>query len=280
MVLPLIIGSILGVAVAITINAILLQASLERVLNALHENFNQLVSIFFSALFFGAIIVLFFSHREKILTTRTQLQAEEIRNLDSHKKIAETNLRMLQAQIEPHFLFNTLSNVISLIDNDPQKSKNLLESLTVFLRATLKRSSDEQQTLAAEINLVRSYLDIMQIRMGKRLQYRINCPDDVLDCQFPPLLLQPLVENAIIHGIDPLAEGGEIDIDISKDNAMLQLNVSDSGRGLQTNKLKGFGLGNIRARIKSIYAETGRLVIQENHPRGLIVTIEVPYAKA
>ena len=267
-------------AVAITINAILLQASLERVLNALHENFNQLVSIFFSALFFGAIIVLFFSHREKILTTRTQLQAEEIRNLDSHKKIAETNLRMLQAQIEPHFLFNTLSNVISLIDNDPQKSKNLLESLTVFLRATLKRSSDEQQTLAAEINLVRSYLDIMQIRMGKRLQYRINCPDDVLDCQFPPLLLQPLVENAIIHGIDPLAEGGEIDIDISKDNAMLQLNVSDSGRGLQTNKLKGFGLGNIRARIKSIYAETGRLVIQENHPRGLIVTIEVPYAKA
>ena len=187
---------------------------------------------------------------------------------------------MLQAQIEPHFLFNTLSNVISLIDSDPQKSKNLLESLTVFLRATLKRSSDEQQTLAAEINLVRSYLDIMQIRMGKRLQYRINCPADVLDCQFPPLLLQPLVENAIIHGIDPLAEGGKIDIDISKDNAMLQLRVSDSGRGLHTDNLKGFGLGNIRERIKSIYAETGRLVIQENHPHGLIVTIEVPYAKA
>lgn len=186
---------------------------------------------------------------------------------------------MLQAQIEPHFLFNSLSNVISLIESNPGKSKLLLESLTEFLRATLRRSTDEQKNLRNEISLIRHYLDIMKIRIGERLKYNIHLQEEYIDCAFPPLLLQPLVENAIIHGIEPLAEGGIIDISIEKINTKLLIKVADTGKGMSDKNINSFGLKNIRERISSIYGTDGRLLIEENKPSGVIASIEVPYEK-
>lgn len=277
MLVPLIFGAPIGVTLGITFQAILVGVSFELVIKSIEENYTNVLSLLFSALFFGAIMVALFANRENIFRARTKLQAEKIHNLNHQKNIAETSLRLLQAQIEPHFLFNTLSNVISLIEKDPQKSKILLESLTEFLRASLKRSTDVQQNLRNEISLISNYLDILKIRIGKRLEYNIYFEDDIIDCAFPLLLLQPLVENALIHGIEPLAEGGSIDISITKDNNKLIITVSDTGKGLQTENIKGFGLTNIRERIKSIYGDNGRLTIEENQPCGVTASIEVPY---
>jgi len=277
LIVPLVLGSFCGVVVVIVIQAMMIDASFGMILNDLKLNYTNVLSILFTAIFFGLIITFFFVGREQMLRTKTKLQALKINNLDQQKTIAETNLRLLQAQIEPHFLFNTLSNVISLVDKEPQKSKALLESLTDFLRSSLKRSTDRHQSLQGEISLITNYLDIMKIRIGKRLKYSIHLQDEIVDCSFPPLLLQPLVENAIIHGIEPLPEGGVIDIDIAKDEDKLCITVSDTGIGLATDNIKGFGLTNIRDRIRRMYSNNGRLEIEENKPRGVKAAIEIPY---
>lgn len=275
--IPLLTGSLIGISIDIFIQALQLNASLDFVWESLRNNYTNILAMMFIAFFFGAIIIAFFIYRENMYQHRTRLQAEQISNLDHQKTIVETNLRMLQAQIEPHFLFNTLSNVISLIEKEPVKSKHLLESLTEFLRASLKRSSEQGQDLDNEINLIQYYLAIMKTRFGKRLDYTIQKQPEVGNCKFPPLLLQPLVENAIIHGIEPVREGGRVDIHIARQGDKLLLTVADTGKGLSTNSIKGFGLRNIRDRIRSIYPDQGQLVIEENHPSGVIASIEVPY---
>ena len=275
--IPLLLGSLIGISVAVFIQAIQLNASVNMVWKSLQQNYANVLSTLFIALFFGAIIIAFFIYRERIHQQHTRIQAEQINNLDHQKTIAETNLRMLQAQIEPHFLFNTLSNVISLIEKDPVKSKHLLESLTEFLRATLKRSSEKGQDLDNEISLIHYYLEIMKTRIGQRLDYTIHKQAEVGNCVFPPLLLQPLVENAIIHGIEPVCEGGRIDIIIAKKDDKLVLTVSDTGQGLSDNSIKGFGLRNIRDRIRSIYQNQGHLFIEDNQPSGVTARIELPY---
>jgi len=275
--IPLIIGAPVGVVIGIVFQTLWVDLDFELVIKNIKENYGAVLATLFSALFFGSVIVIIFSGRERVSRTRARLQAEKIDNLEHKKTIIETNLRLLQAQIEPHFLFNTLSNVISLIEKDPGKGKKLLESLTDFLRATLKRSTDGGLNLRDEISLIGNYLDILKIRMGKRLEYNVHIMDDTIDCVFPPLLLQPLVENSVIHGIEPLAEGGIIDISIRKDNHKLVLAVSDTGKGLQQKTMKGFGLTNIRERIFSLYGEGGSLSIEENKCAGVTAIIEIPY---
>jgi len=277
--IPLILGSVLGICIAIVIQAIQINANISMVIHSLKGNQTNILSTMFIALFFGAVILIYFINRENIFLTKEKLQTEKIININQKKIIAETRLQMLQAQIEPHFLFNSLSNVISLIEVNPAKSRLLLESLTDFLRASLRRSTDEQKNLRNEISLISNYLDIMKIRIGKRLKYNIQLQDDIIDCVFPPLLLQPLVENAIIHGVEPLAEGGTIDISISKVNGKLIIHVADTGKGLSDKNINSFGLKNIRERLSSIYGNEAHLLIEENKPRGVIASIEVPYEK-
>lgn len=278
MLIPIVTGSVMGIMIVVLTNAILRRDSFDTVMVALNENINSILSILFSALFFGGIIVFFFASRESMLVAKAKLQEQQMRELDNNKKLAETNLRLLQAQIEPHFLFNTLSNVISLIQTDPEKGKTLLESLATFLRATLNNSKANTLHLRDELELVNNYLRIFKLRMGKRLDYTVTCSEDVQACPFPPLLIQPLVENAIIHGIEPKAKGGMIDIDIREKDGCLMIQVADTGKGLRTDFISGFGLTNIRERIKSMYAERARLSIEENQPHGVIATIQIPYA--
>lgn len=277
--IPLLFGSCLGLVVTILIQAKMSNADLNMVMLSLRENHTNFLQIIIVSLFFGTLILVYFINRENIFVANSKLQSEKIKNLNQQKIIAETRLQMLQAQIEPHFLFNSLSNVISLIEDRPKKSKVLLESLTDFLRASLRRSTDSQKNLRNELSLIRNYLEIMKIRVGKRLSYNIHAQSDIIDCVFPPLLLQPLVENAIIHGIEPLAEGGTIDVSIMKENRKLIIIVADTGKGLSDNNINSFGLKNIRDRILSLYGDEGRLLIEENKPHGVIASIEVPYEK-
>ena len=226
---------------------------------------------------FGSIITYFFSSREQIAASREQIQEEKIKFLTSEKKVVEANLKLLQAQIEPHFLFNTLSNVVSLLDTDAPKGKSMLVDFIQYLRASLSKSREEKVTLGQEMEMVRAYLSIFKVRMGARLRYKIDLPDNLKTIAFPPMLIQPLVENAIKHGLESKVDGGEIIVRGIEKDGILRLEIADTGVGFKAERESGMGLSNIRERIQSLYGNRGRLILEENSPQGLKASIEVPH---
>jgi sensor histidine kinase YesM len=208
------------------------------------------------------------------------MQQERINRLSSEKQALDANLRLLQAQIEPHFLFNTLSNILSLLDTDQKKGQSMLMDLTRYLRTSLSKTREGTTTLGQEMEMLQAYLDIFKIRMEDRLHYKIEVSKSIKDFPFPPLLIQPLVENAIRHGIEPKVEGGTITIRARKNGDVLRVEIADTGTGLHEDGTTGFGLSNVRERLKSLYGDSGRLILEENRPSGLKAIIEVPYVPA
>ena len=152
----------------------------------------------------------------------------------------------------------------------------MLESLTRYLRSALHRSRKSGTTMQQEIELIRDYLDIIQMRMGDRLKYEIDISDNLLNIRFPPMLLQPLVENAIKHGLEPSEHGGTVKISGTINEPRTNLSVTDTGLGLRAETVSGFGLVNVRERLLSIYDNKAKLHIKENEPTGVIATIEIP----
>lgn len=229
-----------------------------------------LVSTCASAFF----IVLFYAQKY-----RAQLEIE--RRLAAEAQQAETaaQLAMLQAQIEPHFLFNTLANLQSLIASDPAMAQTMLNHLNDYLRASLKRTRQAATTLAEELDLVTALLAIQQIRLGERLHYAIHVPDELRQAKLPPLLLQPLVENALEHGIEPAIAGGCVEITAQRDGAKLRIRVMDTGLGfnLAHSGEQGIGLANIRARLSKLYGTDAELVLSPNLPHGVIAELIFPY---
>ncbi|GJI87397.1 sensor histidine kinase [Duganella hordei] len=194
--------------------------------------------------------------------------------------LAEARLRALQAQIEPHFLYNTLANVVSLIGPKPAQAQHMLERFIDYLRASLASSRSEEATLGTETRLVAAYLDVLAVRMGERLRYRIELPDELRQFAIAPMLLQPVVENAISHGLEPKVEGGEIVVSARVEGAWLCLQISDTGVGLQeTASAKpggGVGLSNLRERLRSLYGGAARVELLENQPCGMTVRLMLP----
>jgi len=207
----------------------------------------------------------------------SRLEEQQLRRISAERQVVETQLRMLQAQIEPHFLFNTLANIISLIDTEPRSARSMLQHLTSSLRRSLERSREDVSTLEHEADMLRDYLSILKVRLGKRLDFAIEIPDELLDLPFPPMLLQPLVENAIKHGIEPKVEGGRVTIKAEKSYDMLRLSVSDTGLGFSdAMNAGGLGLENVRARLQALYNVGASLILEENVPCGSTAIIEVP----
>lgn len=207
----------------------------------------------------------------------SRLEEQQVRRMAAERQVVETQLRMLQAQIEPHFLFNTLAHVISLVDKQPQAAKAMLQHFTGYLRQSLRRSREDGSTLAQEVEMLRDYLSIFKMRLGARLDFTIDIPKELLSLPFPSMLLQPLVENAIKHGIEPKEEGGRIDIKATKTDSLLTLTVSDTGLGFSSSmNTPGFGLENVRDRLQALYHVNADLVLEENIPCGMNATIEVP----
>ncbi len=225
---------------------------------------------------FGSVISYFFYTRSRLSVSREVIQQERIKRLSSDKEALEAKLRLLQAQIEPHFLFNTLSNVLSLIDRDPVKGKSMLTDLIHYLRTSLSRTLPDTTTLDQEIDIIRAYLNIQKVRMGERLHFTIEVPDTARLHPFPPMLLQPLVENAVKHGLEPQMDGGEIIIKAVEEDSLLRIEVMDTGPGFSSFKKTGVGIANVRERIQLLYGEKGRLIVEENKPHGLRAAIEVP----
>ena len=236
-----------------------------------------LIQILFIGILFGTMITYFFYSRERMTRTKEQLQDEQIKRLTLEKKTLETHLKLLQAQIEPHFLFNTLSNVLSLLESDPVKGNTMLENLTHYLRSSLSRTRDRMTTLGQEMDLTKAYLDIYKVRLGERLRYTIEIPDALRDTPFPPMLIQPLVENAIKHGIEPQIKGGEILIKLENDSGCYRFVVADTGAGFMDEVIEGIGCANVKERLDALFDGKGRLIFEENKPSGLKVIMEIPH---
>jgi len=193
---------------------------------------------------------------------RAQLQAHKVR-----QQMTEAQLRLLQAQIEPHFLFNTLANVQGLIDYEPALAKRMLDAFTDYLRASLLQMRAEDVSLGEELDLVQSYLTVMQCRMGQRLRWQLDIPAELRTARIPPLLLQPLIENAIHHGLEPQIDGGQLCLRARMDGSGLCIEIDDDGIGLaaaQQRQRRGSGvaLQNIRERLRATYGPEASLQLQ------------------
>ncbi|MBE2242094.1 MAG: histidine kinase [Burkholderiaceae bacterium] len=188
----------------------------------------------------------------------------------------EARLRMLQAQIEPHFLFNTLANVRRLYQTDPAAGEAMLGNLLRYLAVALPQMRAATSTLAREAALAESFLEIQRIRMGTRLAFEFDIPAALRDAALPPMMLLTLVENAIKHGLAPLPEGGSVRISAVADGPELVLRVADTGRGFAQSSGGGTGLANIRARLAGHYGSAAHLALALNTPRGVTATIAVP----
>lgn len=276
-VIPLVVASVPGVLLGITAVGLTQGATLSAISEVISNDIEMVLVNLFLAFFFGVIMLYFYLSRESHYHASSALKEVQIKNLDHQKQIAETQLQLLQAQIEPHFLFNSLSNVISLIENDAPRAKVMLESLTRYLRSSLSRSHEQDGKLNDELDLIENYLKIIQIRMGDRLTYKIDVPESLRKHAFPIMLLQPLVENAIHHGLEPMAEGGEIIIEGRQSENVLQIRVIDNGCGFRNETLSGFGLYNVRQRLQSLFGEAAKLKLENNSPQGACATIEIPY---
>jgi hypothetical protein len=256
--------------------------------------FGAILIITFIPLFLMALIAKFFIDRARA----AQLVAEEKKQeADFHalgRQVTEARLMALQAQVEPHFLYNTLANVQALTEADPPLASKMVEHLIQYLRAALPKMRETTSTVGQEMELVRAYLNILKIRMGARLEFSINLADDVAKLPFPPLMLPSLIENAIKHGLEPQREGGRIDITASHLAGLISIEVKDTGKGLgSTTTLEagpmfaelrsnigttggGVGLANIRERLAGLYGDAAKLTLIENEPRGVIATLQVP----
>jgi sensor histidine kinase YesM len=212
--------------------------------------------------------------------TREARQNEQI--AATARLLAEARLRALQAQIEPHFLYNTLANVVSLIGPQPARAQHMLERFIDYLRASLAASRQERATLGAEADLIAAYLDVLAVRMGERLRYRIEVPDTLRAIPIAPMLLQPLVENAIAHGLEPKVEGGEVVLSAREEGGRLRLEISDTGAGLPAAPVRpakqggGVGLSNLRDRLRSLYGAEAQVQLLENQPCGVTVRLLLP----
>jgi signal transduction histidine kinase len=195
------------------------------------------------------------------------------------KQMLEARLQVMRAQIEPHFLFNTLANVKRLCQTDVDGGITMLDNLVRYLRAALPRMRDEQSTLAQEAELVQSYLAVLKIRMGARLRYSIDVPPALGDQPFPPMMLLTLAENAIKHGLNPSSTGGSIAIRaaVAARNT-LEIRVADSGVGFGAAATGGTGVGlaNTRARLAAIHGDVAELEFLANEPTGVIAVVRVP----
>lgn len=231
----------------------------------------------FVGLFCGIIATIICILSEQIENLGMEVQQRELNLVESEKHQMEAQLKMLQAQIEPHFLFNSLANVNSLIDSDPVLSKRLLGRLNDWLRIALLRARNDKSTLGDELDMLENYLQILKIRFGERLRWTIDVPEDARSLSFPPMLLQPLVENAVRHGIEPKIGGGEIVICAAIKNASLHVEVRDSGVGLIGNpNFGGAGLANVRARLATLFGEASKLSLENNANVGAMARLELP----
>jgi len=232
------------------------------------------------SLLLSAILAAILLPRERAARAEADAAREQARAAAAEREAAFAQLKALEAQVEPHFLYNTLAHVVSLLDEDPRNARAMLERLIALLRETA-RTGSLPATLGGQTDLVRSWLEILAMRMGRRLVWSIDIPDELRRVEVPPALLQPLVENAIKHGLEPAIDGGGIDVAARRDGDALVITVADSGVGFGGGSAPlggstGLGLSGLRQRLAALYGDAASLKLTEREPRGVRATLRVP----
>jgi len=239
--------------------------------------------LFFIPLFMVALVAKYFIGRARRMQELAELKKKEAEFHNFSRQITESKLQALQAQVEPHFLYNTLANVQALTEVDPAAANAMVGNLIQYLRASLPKMRENASTVEQELERVEAFLKILKMRMGDRLEFSIDVDEEAKSLSFPPLILPTLVENAIKHGLEPLREGGRIDIAASVEGGRLIVSVRDNGRGFSAEADTvggGVGLSNIRERLAALFGGSATMTLVENDPRGVVATIELPAAAA
>jgi len=208
-------------------------------------------------------------------------RASELAQSSLKTQLAQAQLKSLKMQLHPHFLFNTLHSISSLVLEDPPKANSMIARLGDFLRLTLENSEQQLVTLKEETEFLRCYLDIEQVRFGDRLTISFELEPQTLSAQVPHLILQPVVENAVQHAIAPRATRGHINIEAKRLNSLLRVVVSDNGPGITSNAIsptkKCVGLTNVRNRLQQVYGPDFRFELTNGKNGGLTVVMEIPF---
>lgn len=243
-----------------------------------HASPGMVVGTGISALVLGLCVSLFFLLKIRdALSRAAMLKAEAERNLLS-KQAVEAELKLMQAQVEPHFLFNTLAHIVRLHQVDAHKGQQMLRSLTEYMRSALPQMRGADCTLARELALTRSYAEVQQIRMGERLRVEIDVPAALLEARVPAMTVLTLAENAVKHGLGPKREGGTLRIEASLRDEMLEVAVCDDGVGLQLGAGTGHGLSNTRSRLEAAYGPRAALEIENWPAGGVRAALLLPFA--
>ena len=214
---------------------------------------------------------------QKEALAREQALALDLARSEADRLALDARLNLLQAQVAPHFLFNTLANVQALVEAGSPKAAAVLRSLVAYLRAAVPRLHDPVTTLGQELDLVRAYLELMRMRMPDRIEFELNVNEAARNLRCPPMTLLTLVENAVRHGLDPSEEGGRINIDVRLAEGRCWIRVADSGVGLQAaDRGLGTGLAALRERLALLFGEAAKLVIRAREPKGVVAELEFP----
>jgi hypothetical protein len=238
----------------------------------------HLPSLGFLFVLLSAVIKIAYAGRVK--AEAQAAQAQEVADAESLKRqVLEARMAAMQAQVEPHFLFNTLASIDHLIEVDPPRASRMQKHLIALLRGSMPAMRERSASLGRELDVVRPYLEILKMRMGERLRAEVNVPEGLYSADFPPMMLQSLVENAIKHGLEPKADGGAITVNAEVLHGKLAVTVADTGVGFGRAPTAGTGTGlaNIRERLKLLYGDAAELRISDNSPAGTRASIVVPY---
>lgn len=223
-----------------------------------------------------ALLVLQRACAERRRLADESLHAVEMRRIAANAETSQAHLGLLEAQIEPHFLFNALANVRRLLRTDSVAARRMIADLLRYLEEALPRLRDPRSTLAREAELVRAFLAVQCVRMGGRLRVELDIPPGLMHCELPSMSLLTLVENALKHGLQPMVGGGTIRVAAQATDGGLELSVADDGHGMGGGMGHGMGLVNLRARLKALHGAAASLSLRVNEPRGVVATILLP----
>lgn len=278
--LPRWVLQVLGVVIAVPVGVLIAHSiSMAIDIESAHQQSQMqgLIVLLVEGLLFGPWIALGAMLRQRDIFARHQALAFELERSELERKALDARLRLLQAQVKPHFLFNTLANVQALVDAGSPQASKVLASLIAYLRAAVPRMQAEAATLEQELELARAYLEIMKMRMPDRLQFALQLDPAAANMQCPPMTLLTLVENAVQHGIDPSEVGGRIDVDISMRDGRCLIRVADTGVGL---KAAGSGLGTglttLRERMQLAFGSEAQFRLTEIAPHGVCAELTFP----
>lgn len=234
----------------------------------------------FSGILFGPWVALGAMVRQRDALARHQALAFQLERSELERQALDARMRLLQAQVQPHFLFNTLANVRALVNTGSPRASAVLDSLIAYLRAAVPRLDEPATTLGQEVQLVRAYLELMHMRIPDRLQYTLHADDAALGLRCPPMVVLTLVENAVRHGIDPSEEGGRIEVSITLREGRCSARVIDTGVGLrQGSDGLGTGLSTLRERLQLAFGGDARLSLTGVVPHGVCAELDFPAQK-